>query len=90
MMNPPYETAGQTCHTYLFHVPGVLFRLSVGKHIPTEEKVLCFYSSADHFVVVSDTVTQKILHANAKNFNESAKTKSYEKARAKHKKLFGK
>jgi len=87
ILNPPYKTTEQPCHTYLFHVPGVLFRLSVGKQIPVPEKMLCFYSSTEHFVVVSDTVTKKVLHANAKNFNESTKTKSYDKARAKQKKL---
>jgi hypothetical protein len=86
IMNPPYET---TCHTYLFHVPGVLFRLSVGKQIPAPERTLCFYSSAEHFVVVSDTVTRKILNANALSFKDSKKTKSFEKAIAKQRKLRG-
>lgn len=90
MMNPPYLTTEQPCHTFLFHVPGVLFRLSVGNQIPVAEKTLCFYSSTEHFIVVSDTITRKVLHANAKNFNESTKTKSYEKARAKQKRLTGK
>lgn len=88
IMNPPYETTStRGCHTYLFHVPGVLFRLSVGRQIPTEEKTLCFYTSAEHFVVVSDMVTKKILHANAQSFNESRKTKSFHKAAEKQKKL---
>lgn len=83
IMNPPYQTEKTPCHTYLFHVPGVLFRLSVGKQIPPEEKTLCFYSSTEHFIVVSDSVSKKILRANAEHFNESTKTRSYEKARAK-------
>jgi hypothetical protein len=90
IMNPPYETTSTGCHTYLFHVPGILFRLSVGKQTPTPEKTLCFYASAEHFVVVSDTVTKKVLHANAQSFKESKKTKSFEKAVAKQKKLRGK
>jgi hypothetical protein len=40
---------------------------------------LCFHSSPAHFVIVSDTVTKKILHANAQEFKESKK-KSIEKA----------
>jgi hypothetical protein len=87
IMNPPYETTAMGFHTYLFHVPGILFRLSVGKQIPTPEKSLCFYESPEHFIVVSDMVTKKILHANAENFKESKKTKSFEKAVAKQKKL---
>lgn len=87
LMNPPYQTAVIPCHTYLFHVPGLLFRLSVGKEIPLAEKTLCFYSSAEHFIVVSDIVTKKVLHANATNFSEATKTKSYKKARAKQRKL---
>ena len=90
MMNPPYLTTEEPCHTFLFHVPGVLFRLSVDNQIPLAEKTLCFCSSREHFIVVSDDVTKKVLHANAKNFNESTKTKSFEKARAKQKKLIGK
>jgi hypothetical protein len=90
IMNPPYQTTSTGFHTYLFHVPGVLFRLSVGKQIPTVEKTLCFYSSAEHFIIVSDTVTNKILHSNAQSFKESQKTKSFEKAVAKQKKLQGK
>ena len=90
VMNPPYQTTERPCHIYLFHVPGVLFRLSVGNQIPFAEKALCFHSNVEHFIVVSDTVTSKILHANAKNFNESEKTKSYKKAREKQKKLTGK
>jgi len=89
IMNPPYETTSTTCHTYLFHVPGILFRLSVGRQIPTEEKILCFYSRPEHFIIVSDTVTKKILRANAQNFKESKKTKSFLKAMAKQKKLRG-
>jgi hypothetical protein len=87
LMNPPYESQVTPCHTYLFHVPGVLFRLSVGKQIPTAERTLCFYRSAQKFVVVSDTVTSKILNANAQGLKESKKTKSFEKAMAKQKKL---
>jgi hypothetical protein len=87
LMNPPYQTTSTPCHTYLFHVPAVLFRLSVGKQIPLAERALCFCSRAEHFIVVSDIVTEKILRANATSFNESTKTKSYEKARAKQKKL---
>jgi len=87
IMNPPYQTTKVLCHTYLFHVPGVLFRLSVGKEIPSPERTLCFYSSAQHFIVVSDTTTKKILRANVEGFNESTKTKSYQKARAKLNKL---
>jgi hypothetical protein len=90
IMNPPYETTATACHTYLFHVPGVLFRLSVGKQIPQEEKTLCFYSSAEHFIIVSDTITKKILHANAQNFRDSKKTKSFVKAMAKQKRLLKK
>jgi hypothetical protein len=71
----------------MFNVPGVFFRLSVGKEIPLAERTLCFYSSAEHFIVVSDSVTKKVFHANADEFRESSKTKSYEKARAKQKKL---
>lgn len=86
IMNPPYQTTKTPCQTYLFHVPGVLFRLSVGKQISLAEKTLCFYASAQNFVVVSDTVTKKILQANAERLNESTRTKSYKKARAKHEK----
>jgi hypothetical protein len=89
IMNPPYETIPTPCHTYLFHVPGVLFRLSVGKQIPAAEKLLCFYSSSEHFIIVSDTITRKIFHANAQNLRDSKKTKSFAKAMAKQKKLQG-
>ena len=89
VMNPPYETTSMPCHTYLFHVPGILFRLSVGKQIPSAEKLLCFYSSAEHFIIVSDTITKKILQANAQNFKDAKKTKSFVKAMAKQKKLQG-
>jgi hypothetical protein len=87
IMNPPYQTTEIPCHTYLFHLPGVLFRLSVGKQIPLAEKTLCFYSSAEHFIVVSDSVAKKVLRVNAEYIHQSTKTKSYEKARAKQKKL---
>jgi hypothetical protein len=87
LMNPPYLTTERPCHTFLFHLPGVLFRLSVGNQTPAPERALCFYSTTEHFMIVSDAITRKIFEANAKNFNESTKTKSYEKARAKHKKL---
>jgi hypothetical protein len=90
IMNPPYKTTSTGCHTYLLHVPGILFRLSVGKQIPTPEKTFCFYSSAEHFIIVSETVTKKILHANAQRFSESQKTKSFKKAAEKHKRLQGK
>lgn len=86
IMNPPYETTRTDFHAYLFHVPGVLFRLSVGKQIPLPERTVCFYSSHQHFILVSDTVTRKVLHANAQSFRESKKTKSFEKAVAKESK----
>jgi len=87
LMNPPYLTAVAPCHSYMFNVPGVFFRLSVGKDIQLPERTLCFYSSAEHFVLVSDNVTKNVFHANAMEFNKSMKTKSFEKARAKQKKL---
>ena len=87
IMNPPHETTSTGCHKYLFHVPGILFRLSVGKRIPIAEKALCFYSSAEHFVIVSDSATKKILQTNVQHFNESKKTKSFTKAMDKQKKL---
>ena len=88
IMNPPYRTGGTPCKTYLLHVPGILFRLSVGNRIPLAEKTLCLYSSGPkHFIVVSDSVMNKIFNANVKNFNESRKTRSYEKAKAKQGKL---
>jgi hypothetical protein len=90
IMNPPYETTVTPCHTYLFHVPGVLFGLSVGKQLPAAEKALCFYSTPEHFVVISDTLTKKVLGVNAQYFRESKKTKSFEKATAKQKELTGK
>lgn len=87
IMNPPYEKTVTPCHAYLFHVPGVLFRLSVGKQLPIAEKTLCFYSTPEHFVVMSDTLTKKVLGVNAQYLRESKKTKSFEKATAKQKKL---
>jgi hypothetical protein len=89
-MNPPYQTMKTPCHSYLFHVPGVVFRLNLGKEMPPAQKTLCFHSSVQHFIVVSDTVTSKILNANATAFRESKKTKSYKKASEKQRKLTGK
>ena len=89
LINPPYETAAPRYHAYLLHVPGILFRLSVGKQIPLEEKILCLCSGTGRLIMVSDTATQKIHHLNLQKFKESTKTKSYEKASAKVKKMLG-
>jgi len=42
MMNPPYLTTEQPCHTFLFHVPGVLFRVTVAIKYRLRKKPCAF------------------------------------------------
>jgi hypothetical protein len=54
------ETESQVWRTFLLHVPGVAFTLSVGRLISAETRTNCFHENSNHPVFVSDEVTDAV------------------------------
>jgi|SRR5882724_4235406 len=52
--NLPELRRKQPYHQYLFHIPGMVFILAVGKRINAAQKEMCFYSSPLHPIIVGD------------------------------------
>jgi hypothetical protein len=73
----PVETRLEGLRFFSFIVPGAIFILNTGKTIPDEIKALCFWSSAEHCIVVSDGITEQIWMRIGKDFHESRKSQGY-------------
>jgi hypothetical protein len=82
-LNAPVESKFRPWRTFLLHVPGVLFSLSVGKRIEMEMKMTCLHQNPAHPIFVSDQIIEKFKGHLGKHYRESRKTARYLNARAK-------
>jgi hypothetical protein len=82
-LNLPIRSEFKGCPTYLLHVPGVLFILSVGQSVPTEMKMICFHETPEHPIFVSKDIMAKFAGFLGEQFRDSRKTMAYMKAMAK-------
>jgi hypothetical protein len=76
-LNAPVRTEFKDWPTYLLHVPGVLFMLSVGRLVPLEMRMTCFHRTPTHPVFVSNPITDKFNAFLGKQLVESRKTNAY-------------
>jgi hypothetical protein len=56
----PSLRGSQPYHQYLFYIPGLMFILSVGHAITTEDKGICFFSNPLHPIILAD-ISQDII-----------------------------
>jgi hypothetical protein len=77
VFRPPVETRVDGTRFFSFVLPGAIFVLNTGKTIPSELKALCFWSSPDHVIIVSDDITRQIWMRVGKDYHESYKPPKY-------------
>jgi hypothetical protein len=82
-LHGPVEAESKKWRTFLLHVPGVAFTLSVGRLISPEMRMNCFHENPNHPVFVSDEVTDAVWKRLSEQYHESRKTKGYLAAKAK-------
>jgi hypothetical protein len=73
----PLETRVEGARLFSLVLPGALFVLTVGKTMAAEYKTVCFWSSLEHYVVVSDELTAQLWMRVGKDLHESRKTERY-------------
>ena len=83
-LNAPIQSEFKDWPTYLLHVPGVLFILSVGRSVPMEMRKTCFHESPGHPIFVSKDIIGKFGGFLGAHFRDSRKTKAYLKLKAKY------
>lgn len=85
-LNAPVRTECKECPTYLLHVPGILFLLSVGRRVPMEMmRLTCFHRSPDRPIFVSKDIIGQYGGMLGAQFRDSRKTMAYSKLMAKRK-----
>jgi hypothetical protein len=52
--NVPATKQKQPYHQYVFHIPGMVFVLGVGKGMEPEWEKMCFYTDPLHSIIVAD------------------------------------
>ena len=82
-LNLPIRSEFKDWRTYLMHVPGVLFILSVGRSVPTEMRMTCFHEGPGHPIFVSTDIMAKFAGFLGAHLRDSKKTMAYLKAMAK-------
>jgi hypothetical protein len=81
-LNLPVRSECKDCPTYLLHVPGALFMLSVGQSVPKEMRMTCFHEGPGHPIFVSKDIMAKFAGFLGEQFRDSRKTTAYLKAMA--------
>jgi hypothetical protein len=76
-INEPIQTDFKEWHTFLLHVPGVLFVLNTGKTIDADMRSICFYTNPTHPVFVSEDITEKWNQQLGRHYHNSRKSKRY-------------
>jgi len=68
---------------FLFHVPGVLFLLAIGKTVDAPTKALCICNNPGKPIAICDSLTKKFVQVLAREVQGSRITKAYSKYEAK-------
>lgn len=82
-LNEPTQTMFKKWHTFMLHVPGVLFMLNIGKTIELDMRDICFYANLAHPVFLSEDVTGQWNKQLGDHYRECRKSKSYLESLAK-------
>jgi len=77
----PIRSVGRTWRHYRLHLVGAMFSINVGETISMDERMICFYRSPQHPVLLSDHVTAVLERKHAEHFAESRKTEAYLKSK---------
>jgi hypothetical protein len=81
-LNDPYESESREWHSFILHVPGLMFMLHVGKIVDASMQALCFFTNPGHPICVSDDLTRSFERQLAESFQQSRKTQPYFRAMA--------
>jgi len=66
----PYRTKETGCHSFRFHVPGILYVLKVGKNLGADMPRACFARNPDHPIQIVD-FSKSITSAGARFFGKA-------------------
>lgn len=70
----PYRNPVSEFHSFTFHIPGILFVLSVGKKLGPDMPLICFATNPAHPILVAD-LAQDIASVGAAIFGKAHKSK---------------
>lgn len=70
----PYRNPIREFHSFTFHIPGILFVLSVGKRLGPDMPHICFASNSAHPILVAD-LAKDIASVGASIFGKAHKSK---------------
>lgn len=76
----PYRTVATGWHSYMFHVPGLLFMLDIGKTVETASRWMSLNDNPLRPVPIYDGLFGEIAQLMAAVLHRSRKTKAYERA----------
>jgi hypothetical protein len=76
-INDPYEGVRKEWRTFLLHVSGLLFMLSVGKTADDGLRWLCLARNPSKPVMIAETITGQFERLLAETFNTAYKTKPF-------------
>jgi hypothetical protein len=82
-MIDPYEGVREAARTHFFHVPGVLFMMTLGKMVDESVRALAI-NSAGNPINISEGLTSSFEELMVKSLRGSRKTGAYLRAKKKH------
>jgi hypothetical protein len=70
----PYRNPIREHHGFTFHIPGILFALSVGRRLGPDMPLICFATNPAHPILVAD-LAQDIAGVGASIFSKAHKSR---------------
>ncbi|HYY73035.1 MAG TPA: hypothetical protein VE778_05530 [Candidatus Bathyarchaeia archaeon] len=70
----PYRNPIRECHSFTFHIPGILCVLSVGKNLGADMPHICFATNSASPILVAD-LSHDLLRVGASVFGKARKSK---------------
>jgi hypothetical protein len=70
----PYRNPERICHSFTFHIPGVLFVVKVGKNLGSEMPSVCFATNPAHPILIAD-LSKDIAAVGASIFAKARKSR---------------
>ncbi len=84
VFSEPCAAARDEARNYFFHVPGVLFMLTVGKTLPRDAKSLSFFPAPTHPIIVTEFAAAAIENLFAGLTARSRESRGYTQYRSRH------
>jgi hypothetical protein len=82
-LNDPYRSRGNGWHSFIVHVPGLLFRLEAGKTVDEGLRSLCIHNGPGNPINISDDITNIYAQLMAGTVQNARKKNAYLRAKAK-------